>query len=73
MKACWRSALGRRRILLMELKKLIAELKAAGRIIEAKGKWPRIHAGVLEPPQGAPPAAGGAAQVACVADPSRTN
>ncbi len=48
----------------MNLKKLIAELKAEGRIVEAKGSWPRIHAGVLEPPQGAPPATGGAAQVA---------
>jgi hypothetical protein len=52
----------------MDLKKTIAELKAEGRIIQAKGKWPRIPAGVLDPPQGAPPATGSAAQVACVLD-----
>jgi hypothetical protein len=38
----------------MDLKKLIAKLKAEHWIIEAEGKWPRIHAGVLEPPQGPP-------------------
>jgi hypothetical protein len=52
----------------MNLKELIAELKAEGRIIEAKGKLPRIHAGILEPPQGTPPATGGAAQVARTTD-----
>jgi hypothetical protein len=52
----------------MDLKELVAELKAEGRIIEAKEKLPRIHAGILEPPQGAPPATGGAAQVARIAD-----
>jgi hypothetical protein len=52
----------------MDLKKLIAELKAEGRIVEAKGKWPGIHAGILEPPHGAPPATGGAAQVARFVD-----
>jgi len=52
----------------MDLKKLISELKAEGRIIEAKGKWHRTHPGILAPPQGVPPATGGAAQVACVWD-----
>jgi hypothetical protein len=52
----------------MELKRLIAELKAEGRIIEAKGKRLRIHPGILEPPRGAPPATGGAAQVGCAWD-----
>jgi hypothetical protein len=52
----------------MDLKKLIAELKAERRIIESERKWPRISAGVLEPPQGTPHATGGAAQVACVRD-----
>jgi hypothetical protein len=52
----------------MDLKRLIAELKAEGRVIEAKAKGLRIHPGILEPPQGAPPATGGAAQVAWVWD-----
>ena len=52
----------------MDLKRLIGQLKAEGRIIEAKGKLPGIHPGILEPPQGAPPASGGAAQAACVWD-----
>jgi hypothetical protein len=52
----------------MDLKRLIAELKAEGRIVEAKGKRLQFHPGILEPPQGAPPTAGGAAQVASVWD-----
>jgi hypothetical protein len=59
----------------MDLKGLVAELKAEGRIIEAKRKRKRlqIHPGILEPPQGAPPATGGAVQVASGVGSSRTS
>ena len=50
-----------------DLKVLIAELKAEGRIVQAKRRW-RIHPGILPPTQGAPPSASGAAEVARVWD-----
>jgi hypothetical protein len=52
----------------MDLKKLIAELKGERRIIKAGGRWLRIHPGIMTPPQGAPPASGGAAQGASMWD-----
>lgn len=54
--------------MLMDLKKAIAELKAAGRIVKTEKRRLRIHPGIMTPPQGAPPATGGASQVACVWD-----
>jgi hypothetical protein len=52
----------------MDVSKILAELKAEGYIVEHEKEWPRIHPGVMEPPQGTPPATGGAAQVACIVD-----
>jgi hypothetical protein len=60
----------------MDLQKLMAELEAERRILNAEfreaERWAwrgsQIHAGLLEPPQGAPPATGGAAQVPRIVD-----
>jgi hypothetical protein len=47
------------------LKKLIAELKAEGRIVDARRTW---HPGIIAGSQNTPPASGGAAPVARVWD-----
>ena len=55
-----------------ELKKLIADLKSEGRIVKAKSDRPRIHPAATIPPEGSPPASGGATQAAYVWDRLRT-